>query len=186
MKKMVLAALLAASCSAFAADGANLLKNPGFEEDGSWLVWGTQKGFSAEDRAALMTFVTAADAPEGKRYLKCADIWKDGRPYLIQFVDLPTLAPSYLLKFKAKAPDATEFRSGVMFNKGTLGDQKTYTFVANKLAVFKGTGEWKEYWFKIDNITPGTNVFAVVLGATTGEITETNTVLFDDVSLIAE
>ncbi len=181
MKKFMFAALAGLAFPLMAADGPNLIKNPGFEEDGEWRVWGSITGMSDAEKQTKMVYDTTTFA-SGKRSLKVIDDQEKFSPYVIQFVPLETPAASYRLTFKAKAEEGAEFRAGAMFNKGTPAKHE-YLGSADK--PFRGNGEWKEYTVDIKNLKEGTNLLAVLLAPCKWGEGYTGTVWFDDVSLVA-
>ena len=181
MKKAIIAMLAGLSWSLIAADGPNLLKNPGFEEDGGWILWGSVAGMSDADKQQVMTYDDTA-AATGKRSLKTTDIWDKFSPYVVQFVPLEKPAQTYLLTFKAKAAEGAEFRAGAMYNKGTSAKHE---YLGGTNAILRGTGEWKEYAVPIDNLKDGVNLLAVVLAPCKWGEGNTGTVWFDDVSLVS-
>ncbi|MGE4563707.1 MAG: carbohydrate binding domain-containing protein [Victivallaceae bacterium] len=181
MKQAIFALLATLSWSLVAADGPNLIRNPGFEENGEWVVWGSVAGMTNEDKNLVLT-CDESTAASGKRSLKITDNWEKFSPYVVQFVPLQNPAKTYLLTFKAKAADGAEFRAGAMFNKGTAAKHE---YIGGVNSALRGTGEWKEYSVPIENLKEGTDLLAVVLAPCKWGEGNTGTVWFDDVSLTA-
>ncbi len=181
MLKHLLIGAIALSGLALTAAEVNLIKNPGFEEKGSWQLWGTGPGLTSEDMASIMTYDNTV-AASGAWSLKITDTWEKHSPYVIQFVPLEKPAAGYLLTFKAKAEDGAEFRAGALFNKGTPAKHE---FLGGAQSTLRGTGEWKEYTVAITNLKEGTDMLAIVLAPCKYGEGNTGTVWFDDVSLVA-
>lgn len=179
LKQLLLGTAALTSLALAAADDANLAKNPGFEEKGGWVIWGTGSDLTNDDRKEVM-IIDESTAAAGAKSLKVTDKAPKSSPYVIQFIPTPTPAKSYRLTFKAKtAEDGANFRAGAMFNKGEKHD-----YLGAKIDDLRGTTDWKEYTVNITNIKPGTDHLALVLGPAKYGQDNTGTAWFDDVVLI--
>ncbi len=164
--------------TALAAAGAdNLLKNPGFEEKGGWMPYGTIAGMG--DTSKIITYST--DQPHaGKFCLAANDTWADARPFATQFADLPADTTRLELRFFARADQARRFRAGLLFNR--KADKK---FISADVKVFEAGPEWKEYVMEFNRVPADADNPNLMLAPTTDDKAETGTVYFDDVSLKA-
>lgn len=179
LKQLLTGTAALAALALTAADDANLLKNPGFEEQGGWVIWGTGADLTNDDRKEVMT-IDESTAASGSKSLKVVDKAAKSSPYVIQFVPTPTPAKSYRLTFKAKtAEDGADFRAGAMFNKGEKHD-----YLGGKIDDLRGTTDWKEYTVVITGIKEGTDHLSVVLGPSKYGQDNTGTAWFDDVVLV--